>query len=137
MERKNEPTLYLILRRDLQDMNPGKAVAQGSHATDDFNAWKNKIIRYDYQYSSKLISEFLRWQEDRNFGRCIVLQGTLEEMANIVQCNDFADLTTDPSYPWENWYGDVFLTEEVTAAWCFICDETTACETLRGLSLHR
>ena len=138
MENEIEPTLYIVMRTDIPDNTPGKMMAQASHATDDFNAWKNSILHeFEHDFMFELVAEFNRWKEDRNFGRCIVLEGTLEEIHDVVDSNDFAGLTTDPTYPWRNFYGEVFLTEEVTAAWCFICNETSPCETLRGLPLHR
>lgn len=133
-----EPTLYIIMRADLPDMNPGKMAAQASHATDDFNAWQKHVESTHLHEGADnlLVSELAVWKEDRNFGRCIVLSGTLKEMEEVVSTNDFAGLTTDPTYPWRNWFGRLFLTEEITAAWCFICDETTPSEALAKLKLH-
>jgi hypothetical protein len=131
-----EPTLYLFGRTDIQDMNPGKLAAQTSHATDDFNAWKQLILSMPDQYV-ELIIEFATWQEDRNFGRVIVLEATLEQMEMVNAENDFAGLTTDPTYPWRNYYGELFLTEEVTSGWCFMCNQTVPSESLKTLSLHR
>jgi hypothetical protein len=131
-----EPTLYLFGRTDIQDMNPGKLAAQISHATDDFNAWKSYILSKS-DLADELVCEFSRWQEDRNFGRVIVLEATLAEMEAVVADNDFAGLTTDPTYPWRNYYGTLFLTKEVTSGWCFMCDETTPSESLKRLPLHR
>lgn len=131
-----EPTLYIIMRTDIQDMNPGKAIAQGSHATDDFEAWVAVINQQSDQYG-ELLGEISTWREDRSFGRVIVLESSLDEMKHIVQTNDFAGLTTDPTYPWRNYYGDVFLSEEITAAWCFICNETVPSVALTELPLHR
>lgn len=136
LDERKTPTLYLLLRRDLPDMNPGKSIAQGSHATDDFSAWR-KMITSQPDHYSELIAEFDRWKEDRNFGTVLVLEATLAEMQEVVCTNDFAGLTIDPTYPWRNHYGDVFLTEEITAAWCFICDQTEPTEVLQSLNLHR
>ena len=33
-----EPRLYIVMRRDLWDMNPGKGMAQAAHAQSDFDA---------------------------------------------------------------------------------------------------
>jgi len=136
MKMKIEPTLYIIMRTDLPDCNPGKSVAQGSHATNDFEQWKRTILQ-DVDHYGDLISEFERWQENRSFGRCIVLEGTKAEIEDVVRNNDFAGMTVDPTYPWRNWYGDLFLSEEVTCGWCFICNETTPSELLTQLPLHR
>ena len=50
-----------------------------------------------------------------------------------------AGKTTDPTYPWRNYYGKVFLSEEVTCAWAFVCDWTPQeqLDFLRILPLHQ
>lgn len=50
-----------------------------------------------------------------------------------------AGVTVDPTYPWRNFYGKVFLTSGVTCAWVFACDLTPPqlLEDLQKLSLHR
>jgi len=131
-----EPTLYILMRTDIADMNPGKAIAQGSHATSDFEKWIRGIRAQPDQYG-ELIAEYDRWREDRSFGRVIVLEATLDQMVTVVQENCFAGMTVDPTYPYRNWYGDLFVAEEVTCAWCFICDQTLPSDSLRELKLHR
>lgn len=34
-----EPRLYIVMREDLWDMNPGKGMAQSAHAQADFDAF--------------------------------------------------------------------------------------------------
>lgn len=134
--KENEPTLYLVMRSDLWDNSPGKMMAQASHATSDFEKWMRGVRSQPEQYG-ELIAEYDRWREDRSFGRVIVLEGTLEQMVMVVQHNDFSGLTTDPTYPYRNYYGDMFVTDEVTCAWVFICSEADPSETLCDLRLHR
>jgi len=136
MDERALPTLYLLLRTDLPDMNPGKGIAQGSHATDDFNAWVRSLVNGPDD-NSALLSEVERWKEDRNFGTVLVLEATLAEMEEVVRTNEFAGLTVDPTYPWRNHYGVLFLTKETTAGWCFMCNETKPSEALSSLRLHR
>lgn len=131
------PTLYCLMREDLQDLNPGKGMAQAMHAQADFDQWVD-----DHQASPFM--PFIReWKEDRSFGRTLVLESSLDQMANITSIALGTDLpvgmTIDPTYPWRNFYGKVFLNEEVTCAWVFACDLTPPqlLEDLRKLSLHR
>ncbi len=133
------PTLYCMMREDLQDLNPGKGMAQAMHAQADFDEWVEKNPDSPFQPFIK------EWKEDRSFGRTLVLESSLENMANIVSTNYGAAvklpmaLTIDPTYPWRNFYGKVFLSEEVTCGWVFACDLTPqpVLDELRKLSLHR
>lgn len=134
--QEREPTLYIIMRTDIADMNPGKGIAQGSHATSDFEQWMRGIRQQPEQYG-ELIAEYDRWREDRSFGRVIVLEATLDQMAEVAMQSDFAGLTTDPTYPYRNWYGDVFLAEEITCMWVFDCELVEKSEMLQTLKLHR
>ena len=131
-----EPTLYIIMRSDIACMNPGKAIAQGSHATSDFHQWIDTIKSQRDRYG-ELLDQYETWREDRSFGRVLVLEATFDQLADVVSKNDFAGMTLDPTYPYHNHYGDVFLAEEITCGWCFICDETTPSELLTQLKLHR
>lgn len=39
-----DPRLYIIMRKDIQDMNPGKAMAQAAHAQADFGAFLASMV---------------------------------------------------------------------------------------------
>ena len=131
------PTLYCLMREDLQDLNPGKGMAQAMHAQADFDQW------VDDHPGSEYMPYIAQWKEDRSFGRTLVLESTLEQIGEITAIALGTDLpvgvTVDPTYPWRNFYGKVFLTSEVTCAWVFACDLTPPqlLEDLRKLSLHR
>jgi peptidyl-tRNA hydrolase len=133
-----DPKLYIIMRRDIQDMNPGKAMAQSAHAQADFAAWMRVILQQPKQYG-ELIGEFERWTENRSFGVTLVLHETLETIKQIVENTNFGGLTVDPTYPWRNFYGDVFTSNEVTCGWVFVCSESNLDEEqyLKQFSLHR
>jgi hypothetical protein len=128
------------MRQDLQDLNPGKGMAQAMHAQADFDQWVD-----DKLVSSPAYKPYIaEWKEDRSFGRTLVLECTLDEISNIAagRHRDWPHplgVTVDPTYPWRNFYGKVFLTSEVTCAWLFACDLTPAdvMEEIRKLSLHR
>lgn len=122
-----EPKLYIIMRRDIQDGNPGKMMAQAAHAQADFNAWMHRILHQPSQYSSLLL-EFARWRGDRSFGATVVLHETLDTIGEIVENTAFSGKTVDPSYRWRNHYGDVFVSNEVTCAWVFVCQQSISSE---------
>lgn len=128
------PTLYCLMREDLQDLNPGKAMAQAMHAQADFDQW------VDDHSSSEYMPYIAQWKEDRSFGRTLVLESNIGQIRDIMMGATVpAGVTVDPTYPWRNFYGKVFLTSEVTCAWVFACDLTPPqlLEDLRKLSLHR
>jgi len=132
-----EPTLYILMRTDIQDMNPGKAIAQGSHATSIFEQWM-RMIHKSPGHHGDLISEYNQWREDRSFGRVITLEATLDQIQRVCLENPLSGTTIDPTYPWRNHYGQVFLSEEVTCGWAFICNCVDGpSETLKSLQLHR
>lgn len=98
METINDYRLYLLIRNDLQSMNPGKAVAHGAHAANQFAFEMNQVKEW-------MFSAFLDWQgQARGFGTTITLHASLDEIANAVANAQAiglpADLTRDPSYPY-------------------------------------
>jgi hypothetical protein len=125
-----EPRLYIVMREDLPDMNPGKGMAQAAHAQADFNAYDQPGIEDDYWKMIKL------WQEDRTFGVTLVLSTTLEKMKEIQSTVKHSGLTVDPTYPWRNWYGKLFTTNEVTCMWAFVWEEGEL-EYMRQYDLHK
>ena len=131
------PTLYCLMREDLQDMNPGKAMAQAMHAQAEFDQW------VEDHPDSEYLPYIVQWKEDRSFGRTLVLESTLEQIVKIIPPQNLTrhptGVTIDPTYPWRNFYGKVFLTSEVSCGWVFACDLTPSemLEDLRKLSLHR
>jgi hypothetical protein len=132
------PRLYIIMRKDIQDMNPGKSAAQAAHAQADFGAWMHMIKQQPDQYG-ELLAEFDLWQEDRSFGVTLVLHETLESIKDIIARTTFSGMTTDPTYPWRNYYGDVFTSKEVTCAWVFLCNQSFSGEEelMKQYKLHQ
>lgn len=133
-----EQKLYIIARKDLPDNNPGKMMAQAAHAQADFDEWVRTISRQPDQYKD-LITEVEKWKEDRNFGVTLVLHETLEKIDDIMGAVTFGGKTIDPTYPWRNYYGDVFTYNTCTAAWVFICEGSlnSEIELMNSLDLHR
>jgi len=120
MTKNYEPRLYIIMRKDLPLMNPGKAIAQGTHAqavfsqmmfemSDPANAW--------YPERQAMMTD---WQKQAgNFGTTIVLHepiATMEEIGRNVGC---AGMIVDPTYPMVNHYGDFFTQAQITCMWAF------------------
>jgi hypothetical protein len=126
-----------MMREDLQDNTPGKMMAQSAHAQADFDQW------VDDNPGSEYMPYIVQWKEDRSFGRTLVLESNLGQIGDMTsQWMGTAvptGVTVDPTYPWRNFYGKVFLTSEVTCAWVFACDLTPPqlLEDLQKLSLHR
>lgn len=93
---KNEmnETLYILMRTDMDSMNPGKAMAQASHASNAF--------LHENPHTNKVIS----WSEHtkQGFGTCIVLgvdsETKMLDTVNAFQkLGYFANTIHDPTYP--------------------------------------
>lgn len=113
------PTLYIIMRRDIQDMNPGKAMAQSAHAQADFHNLSMNL-------RGQIETEYRNWCEDRTFGRTLVVYATLDEIREIVDRSYCAGMVTDPTYPWRNYYGELCVSEEITCGWVFSTNQCSS-----------
>lgn len=133
-----EPILYMIMRSDIPDMNPGKLGAQAFHIGNDFEMWVRDLESQAGQYG-ELLSHIEKWREGaKTSGTVICLSATKSEILETVYKTDFSDYFTDPTYPWRNWYGEFFLSEEITGAWFFVCDENPNDLTvLKKFNLHK
>lgn len=128
-----EPKLYIIMRKDIQDMNPGKAMAQAAHAQSDFDS---HLFPVDIPDALEFQRAVWEWRGDRSFGVTLVLHEPLEVINQITGVMPHSGVTVDPTYPWRNFYGDVFVSSEVTCAWVFVYTEEEA-EYMKQFSLHR
>lgn len=132
-----EPTLYILMRSDIQDMNPGKAMAQAAHAQADFDSWATELKDWP-DHSQDILDQVDVWREGRSFGRTLVLSATKAEIEAVANATQFAGVTVDPTYPWRNYYGDVFLSNEVTCGWLFVCNVNDYNKSLvADLKLHK
>lgn len=99
------PILYILMRSDMDSLNPGKACAQAAHAANQFvfelhqagtRVPADQVIKED-MYS--------RWAEStgKGFGTTITLDVDGETLPKIVQfarlAGFLAGVTHDPSYP--------------------------------------
>lgn len=99
-ENTLSPVLYILMRTDLASMNPGKAVAQGSHAA-------NKMVHDIYDSDNEKLKELLGvWEDSANgFGTCIVLSvdgRKLDAICGAIASfidGVIANVIVDPTYP--------------------------------------
>jgi hypothetical protein len=120
-----EPRFYIVMRRDLWDMNPGKAMA---HAQADFDSQ----IPDAFEFRDAVIA----WREDRSFGTTLVLHEPLDTFGKISMNVAHWGFVTDPTYPYRNHYGEVFTCSEVTCMWAFAYTEAEL-EYMKNFDLHR
>lgn len=134
-----QPTLYIIMRSDIPDLTPGKGMAQAAHAQADFDAKMHAIATNpDFPDRSEILMDYGEWTGDYNFGRTIVVSATKEKIREIVVRGTVAGTTIDPTYPWRNYYGETFLTEEVTCGWLFVSDAVEGdINLVKDLPLHK
>lgn len=144
---KREPVLYYISRLDIPDLNPGKAVAQGMHGAGLFERYVyHQAIASSPDYRDKLIESHKRWsgvehegQMGRGFGTTIVLSAELLTIFDTVNQMDHSGMVTDDSYPYRNYYGDVYTAPYITGGWVFLtphCPEEDW-ETIKQLPLMK
>ena len=89
----NTPQLYILMRTDMDSMNPGKAMAQAAHAANQF--------RHEHEGV-----DLRKWENEtrKGFGTTIVLGvGSEEELQNCIedaqQDSIAAGIVHDPTYP--------------------------------------
>lgn len=94
--------LYILMRQDLPSMNPGKAMAQASHASNAFIQKADKVLR-----ASPLRDVVDKWkdQTEQGFGTVLVL-GCIKDDIIILRerlrgkGNVLFDEVIDPTYPY-------------------------------------
>lgn len=102
MEDDNKPILYVLMRTDLPDYQPGKSMAQANHAGTAFV--NDAGLLFSGLPKHFLIPAFRTWiNEGNGFGTCIVLGCTYAEMRYAVEMAELVDLLAgivhDPTYP--------------------------------------
>lgn len=127
-----DPRLYIIMREDLYDNSPGKMMAQAAHAQALFDL-------YDHGHNDCL-EAYCEWRGDGEnclgFGTTLVLTAPRSEWMDIQYEVQHYGYVVDPSYPWRNYYGKTFTTEEDTCMWVFAVTEKEV-EHMKQWSLHR
>ena len=112
---EKEPALYILMRSDLDSLNPGKMVAQGAHAANQA-AFEMRKLRERVNHpnsggatktvaNDRLLDMFEQWETStpQGFGVTLCLDVTGEELPLVVEAaksSGFAaGVTHDPSYP--------------------------------------
>lgn len=129
--------LYIIVRNDLASMNAGKAIAQGSHASNAFV----KYVEDDTPDCSDLIT----WQNEtkQGFGTVLVLEANLEVMEKTInqmsRLGYYANTILDPTYPILD--GEVcHHIPLITCGYVFVPrkeNDVVASKIMGGLPLHK
>ena len=124
-----EPRLYIIMREDLWDMNPGKGMAQAAHA--------QALFTIDFEYQSTETYKVWKDQTTQGFGTTLVLHAPLEKFENICRAGG-GNLVVDPTYPYRNFYGKVFTASVTTCGYVFVDKYTPkyVLDELKELPLH-
>jgi len=93
----SEPTLYILMRTDMDSMNAGKGMAQAAHAANTFAVEAGEDETND---------AFFMWQcqTQQSFGTTIVLgvdnAGQMKDIVEAAREEGFhASVIHDPSYP--------------------------------------
>lgn len=123
------PILYILMRADMDSMNPGKGMAQAAHAANQFS------------FSPLNRDEHDKWAHFNGYGTTVVLavdsEGDLKDAISGARDEGFdAAITVDPSYP----VRDGAVTHLINIATCgyvFVPDRDEARPHLMGkLGLH-
>ena len=143
--------LYILMRTDMLSMNPGKAIAQGSHATSQFHRFMENTPEMEAAknggVADGVAAEYLEWlgQSADNawtyggeFGTVLTLGCTEAEMREVINyANKYemvCGIVTDPTYPLRDGATTHFFPVD-TCAWVF-ADKEIARGVLGWLELH-
>jgi len=94
------PVLYILMRSDLDSMNPGKGMAQASHAA---NAFMKTVDDGQPNTTNQDLANKWRSETPQGFGTVLVLEVNELEMRSAVDIAKalgfIADVIHDPTYP--------------------------------------
>lgn len=94
-EAKQVPILYILMRSDMESMNAGKAIAQGSHAANSFI--NDQPIKVDP------LIDIWTSETPQGFGTVLVLAVNENQMRTAVaiarEIGMAAEVIHDPTYP--------------------------------------
>lgn len=109
MQNETIPVLYILMRTDLPSMNPGKAMAQASHASNAFVYEMNQAEEEGLDTFEPSLEDvhvlFKEWQKQtpQGFGTVLVLGVTESELITAVETATMlgaaGNLVVDPTYP--------------------------------------
>lgn len=95
------PVLYILMRNDMDSLNPGKMVAQGAHAANQFTAFMDRQFDQSTDSTCAMYHEWLEQGKDFGTTICLGVDGaTLSGVVQFLRRAGFpAEVTHDPSYP--------------------------------------
>ena len=129
---KLDPALHILMRSDIKSMNPGKAMAQASHASNAFVFKMQKVIDEYFPESGMsnlnyhtLVSNFDAWKNSTNqgFGTALVYKATKADIDSVEKLTMADNLVLfekilDPTYPVQD--GDErYYVPVITCAYLF------------------
>lgn len=108
--------LYILMRTDLASMNPGKAIAQGSHATSAFHRIMENTVEMEMHKGGHKAEgparAYMDWIRQANcFGTVLTLGCNEQQMRDVIgwlsECDDDSEfdspvvfgIINDPTYP--------------------------------------
>jgi hypothetical protein len=129
-------TLYILMRDDMQSLNPGKAMAQACHAANAFmHSVNGGFVSSGFSLDTDTVSSARTWsrQTSQGFGTTITLAGKIADIEHtVLNMNSyyqvgavpaFGELILDPTYPLLD--GETLhLIPVVTCAYVFVSDRT-------------
>jgi hypothetical protein len=98
--------LYILMRNDMDSLNPGKAVAQGAHAAHMFmnrmsNAYNSR--HFEGEVYNPHQKEYRKWGRVLGYGTTITLEGNeaqIQEALSAAARDGYEnDQVIDPTYP--------------------------------------
>jgi peptidyl-tRNA hydrolase len=87
--------LYILMRNDMDSLNPGKAVAQGAHAA---NVFVEDITKRSNDYKK----EYKKWAGGRGYGTTITLSASEKQINDLISASDIEyprGMIIDETYP--------------------------------------
>lgn len=114
--------LYILVRTDMESMNPGRVAAQVSHATSDFHEYYH-VQGY---ITETIYKQYWKQNQPTSFGTVIVLDGgsekDLKDFMLVLESNyiNYWGKTVDPEYVIRD--GSVIHTipNVLTCVWAFL-----------------
>lgn len=138
IETEDYPVLYVLMRSDLPDYQPGKAMAQANHAGTQFMDEAVPLLQKSGP-NAEFTDRFHQWTaEGDGFGTCVVLSATypqvLARVAVALEMGFLSGVVLDPSYP----IGDGHRTQHLpvqTCGWIFADSKQKGMPLLHDLRL--
>lgn len=131
--------LYILVRTDISQMNPGKLGAQAAHAGTQF------VFDVIEENDDKLNADVINWRQQGGggFGTKITLAATEAEIREVIpemagRYNLQVGLVVDPTYPMLNYFKVPFTRKELTCAYVFVPFDAprAVLDELKAFDLH-